>query len=47
MTPGDIALHVEKLHARAQELEQALADPAIYILQSTVKSGFVVPCLAE
>ena len=38
MTPGDIALHVEKLHARAQELEQALTDPAIYQKSAELKS---------
>ena len=38
MTPGDIALHVEKLHTRSQELEQALADPAIYQKSAELKS---------
>ncbi|MBR2358339.1 MAG: peptide chain release factor 1 [Lentisphaeria bacterium] len=37
MTPGDIELHIEKLRDRAQELEQALADPAIYQKSSELK----------
>ncbi|MBO5923896.1 MAG: peptide chain release factor 1 [Lentisphaeria bacterium] len=38
MTPADIALHVEKLRARAKELETALADPAIYQKSAELKS---------
>ena len=38
MTPGDIALHVEHLQQRAAELEQALADPAIYQKSAELKS---------
>ena len=38
MTPGDIAVHVEKLQLRALELEQKLSDPAIYQKSTELKS---------
>ncbi|MBE6366572.1 MAG: peptide chain release factor 1 [Lentisphaerae bacterium] len=38
MTPGDIAAHVERLQQRASELENKLADPAIYQKSAELKS---------
>lgn len=38
MNPADIAAHVERLQSRAAELEQKLADPAIYQNSAELKS---------
>ena len=42
MTPGDIALHVEKLHTRFHELEQALAGFPFAKVGTTNNSGDIV-----